>query len=347
MRENAHSPEPKPPLLVVYHASAEVRNSIVFSTILVVLVFVPLFALSGMEGRLFTPLGIAYIVSILASLLVSLTVTPVLSYWLLPSAKITHRDRDSFLLRWLKVLLGIAVRFSIRRPGWVLGTVGVAVLLSCIVVTQLGRDFLPPFNEGERADRTWSCRRAIRWTQSNKIAGMVEDRLRNIEGVAAFGRRTGRAELDEHAEGVNMSEIIVSFDPNCRPQPRGDPGRHARGSLPKCPGRRSPSSSRLQHVISQVLSGVKAQIGIKLYGDDLNVLRAKANEMKAAIQGVRGVKDLMVEQQVEIPQLRDHARSQGDGHLRAELGRRGRVGRDGDQRPRGLGNRARAAAPSI
>ncbi len=301
LRENAHSPEPKTPLLVVYHASAEVRNSVVFSTILVVLVFVPLFALSGMEGRLFTPLGIAYIVSILASLLVSLTVTPVLAYWLLPSAKITHRDRDSFLLRWLKVLLGIAVRFSIRRPGWVLGTVGVAVLLSCIVVTQLGRDFLPPFNEGSvQIDVVLPPGDSL--DQSNKIAGMVEDRLRNIEGVAAFGRRTGRAELDEHAEGVNMSEIIVSFDPNCR-RSREEILADMREQLTQVPGAAIAVEQPLQHVISQVLSGVKAQIGIKLYGDDLSVLRAKANEMKAAIQGVRGVKDLMVEQQVEIPQL--------------------------------------------
>ena len=194
LRENSQRPEPQPALVVVYHASAEVRNSIVFSTILVVLVFVPLFALSGMEGRLFTPLGIAYIVSILASLVVSLTVTPVLSYWLLPSAKIMAHDRDSFLLRWLKVLLGYAVRFSIRRPWWVLGPVAAAVLVSCVVVTQLGRDFLPPFNEGS-VQVNVILPPGDSLETSYHIAGMVEERLRKIEGVVGFGRRTGRAEL--------------------------------------------------------------------------------------------------------------------------------------------------------
>ena len=265
------------------------------------LVFVPLFALSGMEGRLFTPLGIAYIVSILASLLVSLTVTPVLSYWLLPSAKIMRHDRDSFLLRWLKWLLGFAVRFSIRRPWWVLGTVAAAVVLSCVVVTQLGRDFLPPFNEGS-VQVNVVLPPGDSLETSNNIATMVEDRLRNIEGVAAFGRRTGRAELDEHAEGVNMSEIIVSFDPNCR-RSREEILADMREELTQVPGAAIAVEQPLQHVIAQMLSGVKAQIGIKLYGDDLNVLRAKANEIKTAIQGVRGVKDLMVEQQIEVPQL--------------------------------------------
>ena len=301
LRENARSPEPKPALVVVYHASAEVRNSVVFSTVLVVLVFVPLFALSGMEGRLFTPLGIAYIVSILASLLVSLTVTPVLSYWLLPSAKIMLHDRDGFLLRWLKGLLGIAVRLSLRRPWWVLGTVAAAVLLSCIVVTQLGRDFLPPFNEGSvQIDVALPPGDSLE--TSNNIATMVEDRLRKIDGVATFGRRTGRAELDEHAEGVNMSEIIVSFNPNCR-RSREEILADMREELTQVPGAAIAVEQPLQHVIAQMLSGVKAQIGIKLYGDDLNILRAKAEEMKSAIQGVRGVKDLMVEQQIEVPQL--------------------------------------------
>jgi HME family heavy-metal exporter len=301
LRENAQSPEPKPPLVVVYHASAEVRNSIVFSTIIVVLVFVPLFALSGMEGRLFTPLGVAYIVSILASLVVSLTVTPVLSYWLLPSAKIMQHDRDSLLLRWLKRLQGLAVRFSIRRPWLILGTVTVAVALSCIVVTQLGRDFLPPFNEGS-VQVNVILPPGDSLETSNRIAEMVEERLRKIDGVVAFGRRTGRAELDEHAEGVNMSEIIVSFNPNCG-RSREAILADMREELTQVPGAAIAVEQPLQHVIVQMVSGVKAQIGIKLYGDDLNILRAKANEIKTAIQGVRGVKDLMVEQQIEVPQL--------------------------------------------
>ena len=302
LRENKHSADPKHALRVVYEASSEVRNSIVFSTILVVLVFVPLFALSGMEGRLFTPLGVAYIVSILASLVVSLTVTPVLSYWLLPKAKIMGHDKDSFLLRWLKWLLGFAIRFSIRHPWPILGTVTAAVAVSFVVVSQLGRDFLPAFNEGS-VQINVILPPGDSLETSNRIAGMVEDRLKNIRGVVAFGRRTGRAELDEHAEGVNMSEIIVSFDPKLG-RSREEIMADMREELTQIPGAVIAAEQPLQHVIGAMLSGVKAQIGIKLYGDSLDVLRIKANEIKEAIKDVRGVKDLMVEQQIEIPQLR-------------------------------------------
>jgi Cu/Ag efflux pump CusA len=324
LRENRHAPEPKHALRVVYEASTEVRNSIVFSTILVVLVFVPLFALGGMEGRLFTPLGVAYIVSILASLAVSLTVTPVLSYWLLAGKKGTvpicaqhptgrsgkwglspfsrHHDRDSLILRGLKWLLGYAIRLSVRRPWPVLGLVTAGVVVSCLVVSRLGRDFLPPFNEGT-VQINVVLPPGDSLETSNRIAGMVEQRLKNIKGVVAFGRRTGRAELDEHAEGVNMSEIIVTFDPTLG-RGREEVMADIREELTQVPGAAIAAEQPLQHVISAMLSGVKAQIGIKLYGDDLNVLRAKANEIKTAIQNVHGVKDLMVEQQIEIPQLR-------------------------------------------
>jgi len=301
LRENKHVSNPKHPLRVVYEASTEVRNSIVFSTILVVLVFVPLFALGGMEGRLFTPLGVAYIVSILASLVVSLTVTPVLSYWLLPKAKVMGHDRDSSILRGLKWLVGHAIRFSVRHPWPVLGAVTAGVIASCLVVSQLGRDFLPPFNEGT-VQINVVLPPGDSLETSNRIAGMVEQRLMNIKGVVAFGRRTGRAELDEHAEGVNMSEIIVTFDPKLG-RSREDVMADIREELTQVPGAVIAAEQPLQHVISAMLSGVKAQIGIKLYGDDLNVLRTKANAIKMAIQGVPGVKDLMVEQQIEIPQL--------------------------------------------
>jgi CzcA family heavy metal efflux pump len=302
LRENKHSANPKHAMRVVYEASSEVRNSVVFSTILVVLVFVPLFALSGMEGRLFTPLGVAYIVSILASLVVSLTVTPVLCYWLLPQAKVMGHDKDGFVLRWLKWLAGYAIRFSVRRPWPVLGVVAAGVVTSGVVVAGLGRDFLPPFNEGSvQINVVLPPGNSLE--TSNRIAGMVEQRLKNIPGVVAFGRRTGRAELDEHAEGVNMSEIIVSFDPNsdrAREQILAD----IRAELAKVPGVAIAVEQPLQHVISQMVSGVKAQVGIKLYGDNLDVLRAKADDIKASIADVRGVKDLMVEPQIEIPQLR-------------------------------------------
>jgi CzcA family heavy metal efflux pump len=301
LRENGRLAEPKSALRVVYEASSEVRNSIVFSTILVVLVFVPLFALEGMEGKLFTPLGIAYIVSILASLLVSLTVTPVLSYWLLPGAKVIDHNTDGLLLRILKALAGWAIRASVRYPAPILVTVAAAVAVSLGVVTQLGRDFLPPFNEG-CVQVNVLLPPGTSLETSNAIAGMVDERIKKVKGVLNFGRRTGRAELDEHAEGVNASEIIISFDPDSG-RGREEVLAELREELTKVPGVVISVEQPLSHLISHMLSGVKAQVGIKLYGDDLGVLRRTAETMKAAIADVRGVKDLMVEPQVEIPQL--------------------------------------------
>ena len=301
LRENAHAAEPKSALRVVYEASSEVRNSIVFSTILVVLVFVPLFALGGMEGKLFTPLGIAYIVSILASLLVSLTVTPVLSYWLLPTARFMEHEKDSFVLRVLKGLAGPAIRISVRHPVPILVSVAVAVAASMVVVTGLGRDFLPPFNEGV-VQVNVLLPPGTSLDASNRIVGMVDERIGRVRGVANFSRRTGRAELDEHAEGVNVSEIIVSFDPKAG-RSREGVLEELREELTQVPGVVIAVEQPLAHLISHMLSGVKAQVGIKLYGDDLGELRRTAERMKAAIADVPGVKDLMVEQQTEIPQL--------------------------------------------
>ncbi len=304
LRENRHAAQPKSALRVVYEASSEVRNSIVFSTILVVLVFVPLFALGGMEGRLFTPLGVAYIVSILASLVVSLTVTPVLSYWLLPNAKIMEHEKDGLIVRILKHVAGFAIRLSVRHPWPILAVVAAAVALSVVTVTQLGRDFLPPFNEGS-VQVNVLLPPGTSLATSNHIAGMVDERLKKMQQdgkVLAFGRRTGRAELDEHAEGVNVSEVIVSLNPQSG-QSREAVLEEMREELSQVPGVVIGVEQPLAHLISHMLSGVKAQVGIKLYGDDLAVLRNKAEEMRAAIADVAGVEDLMVEQQVEIPQL--------------------------------------------
>jgi HME family heavy-metal exporter len=306
LRENRHSSNPKPALRVVYEASSEVRNSIVFSTILVVLVFVPLFALSGMEGKLFVPLGVAYIVSILASLAVSLTVTPVLSYWLLPNAKFMEREQDGLLLRTLKSVGGGAIRFSVRYPWPILATVLVAVTFSLFAVTQMGRDFLPPFNEGT-VQVNVLLPPGISLEASNRVAAMTDERLKTIPGVVEIGRRTGRAELDEHAEGVNVSETIVTLDPHSG-RSRDEILNNIRTELSDVPGVVVGAEQPLQHLISHMLSGVKAQVGIKLYGEDLNVLRQTADKMKASIRDVPGVTDLMVEQQVEIPQLQIRVR---------------------------------------
>jgi HME family heavy-metal exporter len=305
LRENRHAEYPKPALRVVYEASSEVRNSIVFSTILVVLVFIPLFALGGIEGRLFSPLGVAYIVSIIASLIVSLTVTPVLSYWLLPKAKFMEREKEGFLLRSLKWIAGFAIRLSVRRPWPILATVAAMVLVSCLIVTQLGRDFLPPFNEGT-VQVNLLLPPGTSLAESDRVAGMVDQRLAHMQDegkILSFGRRTGRAELDEHAEGVNTSEIIISLNPDLD-ESRNEILEQIRHELSTVPGATITAEQPLQHLLSHMLSGVKAQVGIKLYGDDLNVLRRTADQMKSAIEDVDGVTDLVVEQQVEIPQLR-------------------------------------------
>ncbi|MCI0334946.1 MAG: efflux RND transporter permease subunit [Planctomycetes bacterium] len=306
LRENKHAAQPKHPLRVVYEASSEVRNSIVFSTILVVLVFVPLFALGGMEGRLFTPLAVAYIVSILASLVVSLTVTPVLSYWLLPNASFMERKGDGPLLSFLKGLGGVAIRFSVRNPWPVMLVVLAAVGISVFAVTQIGRDFLPPFNEGSVQVNALAPP-GTSLEASNAIGAMVDERLLAVPGVVSIGRRTGRAELDEHAEGVNVSEIIITLDPESG-RSRNEVLADIREELEQVPGVVTSAEQPLQHLISHMISGVKAQIGIKVFGDDLAVLRTKAEQIKAAIADVPGVTDLVVEQQVEIPQLQIQVR---------------------------------------
>ena len=302
LRENRHSAAPLQPLLVVFRASTEVRNSIVYSTMIVVLVFMPLFALTGMEGRLFTPLGVAYIVSILASLIVSLTVTPVLSYWLLGHARLMEREQDSFVLRFLKWVAAGVIRFSLRHPAPILLTTLVAVGVSLFALLRLERDFLPPFNEGS-VQLNVMLPPGTSLETSNEIAQMVERRLQGLEDIDSFARRTGRAELDEHAEGVNMSEMILSLDPES-PRSREQILENIREAMADIPGIVTSVEQPIAHLISHMLSGVKAQVGIKLYGDDLDVLRRTADRMQAAIEPVPGVVDLLVEPQVIIPQLR-------------------------------------------
>ena len=307
LRENRHLPNPKPPLLVVFLASTEVRNSIVYSTIIVILVFIPLFALSGMPGRLFSPLGIAYIVSILASLVVSLTVTPVLSYWLLGNAKLASHDKDSLVLRILKWIAERIIRFSLAVPKLILiSTVGI-VCFAMAVLLSLDRDFLPPFNEGAMQINVLLPPGAS-LAKSNDVAGKVEERLRSIKDITAFVRKTGRAELDEHAEGVNVTEIIASVDPHST-RSREEVIDEVSEALADIPGLVTAVEQPIAHLISHMLSGVKAQVAIKIYGDDLDILRREAEQMKSAISGIPGIRNLQVEQQVNVPQLRIEADS--------------------------------------
>ena len=302
LKENQHAANPKHPLLVVFQASTEVRSSIVFSTMIVCLVFIPLFALSGMEGRLFLPLGIAYIVSILASLIVSLTVTPVLSYWLLPNSKAAAHEQDGPLLRVLKVVADQIIRFSLTFPGLNLAVVAGAVVIAGMFVMTLDRDFLPPFNEGA-IQLNVVLPPGSSLASSNEINHTVEQRLTENPDIVNFVRRTGRAELDEHAEPVSASEYIIDLDPKS-PRTREQQLDAIREAMADIPGIVTAVEQPLAHLISHMLSGVKAQIGIKIFGDDLDLLRRKAAEVKSAIQSVRGVRDLLIEPQVIVPQLR-------------------------------------------
>ena len=302
LKENRAAGDPLPPLLVVFRASTEVRNSIVFSTIIVVLAFVPLFALSGMEGRLFTPLGIAYVVSILASLVVSLTVTPVLCYLLLARGRSQGHEKDGPLLRLLKWFFGGVIRFSLAFPVPVLAVTLGMVAVAGVALSQRERDFLPPFNEGS-VQLNVILQPGTSLKTSTGINLMVEERLRKIPDVTAFARRTGRAELDEHAVPVNVSEYILTLaeEPT---RTREEILTDIREAMTEIPGINTTVEQPLAHLISHMLSGVQAQIAIKLYGDDLDVLRKKAEEIKSAIGGVPGVADLIVEPLVIIPQLR-------------------------------------------
>jgi HME family heavy-metal exporter len=316
LRENRHAANPKPRLQVVYQASVEVRNSIVYSTMIVVLVFVPLFALSGMEGRIFTPLAVAYIVSILTSLVVSLTVTPVLSYWLLGGTRFEQHDGESFVLRLLKWVAERIIRFSLEFPGVNLAVTVVLVVIALVALLRLERDFLPPFNEGA-AQINVLMPPGTSLKKSNEVAARVDQRLQQIDDIVALVRKTGRAELDEHAEGVNVSEIVATIDPHTE-ESRETIIAEISEALADIPGVVTSVEQPIAHLISHMLSGVKAQVAIKLYGDDLDVLRREAEKMKSAIAPVPGVRDLLVEQQSNIPQLR----IESDGHKLEQVGLR-------------------------
>ncbi|XZE35784.1 efflux RND transporter permease subunit [Pirellulaceae bacterium SH501] len=302
LKENRIAGNPVNPLLVVFRASAEVRRSIVFSTMIVILVFLPLFALSGMEGKLFAPLGVAYIVSILSSLIVSLTVTPVLSYWLLGGSKSKGHESDGFVLRGLKWLGERIIRFSLAMPYLNLVVTLLLVAIAAIFLSRLERDFLPPFNEGT-IQLNVVLPPGTSLTASNEICRTVETSLKEIDDVQRFVRRTGRAELDEHAEGVNMSEFLIELDPKS-PRSREEQLEEIRKAMENIPGIVTAVEQPIAHLISHMLSGVKAQVGIKVYGDDLDLLRQKAEAIKAKMQSVAGVTDLLIEPQVIIPQLR-------------------------------------------
>ena len=298
LRENSQSENPRSTFDVVVSASQEVRSGIVYATMIVVLVFVPLFALSGIEGRLFAPLGHAYIISILASLVVSITLTPVMAYYLLPGILAKHHDESRFIT-WLKRGNRALLNLVFRIPKLVLGLAGIAVVAAAIGAFFLPRAFLPPFNEGTLTINV-TFQPGISLAESSRVAAIAEKLITEIPDVATVGRRTGRAELDEHAEGVHVSEIEVNFKPSARSKVEFVADVRDRLSLlPVNVNVGQPISHRLDHM----LSGVRAEIALKIYGEDLDTLRALAEELRAKVATVPGVTDLQVERQVRIPQL--------------------------------------------
>jgi HME family heavy-metal exporter len=307
LRENSALQSPANAFEVITRASQEVRSGIVYATAIVVLVFVPLFALPGIEGRLFTPLGVAYVVSILASLLTSVTVTPVLAYYLL-SGNASARARESFLVRWLKNGNRRLLAWAFGHQGLILGAVGVAVCVAALSVTLLPRAFLPPFNEGTLV-LSLQYNPGISLAESHRLGLIAERLLAQVPEVKSVGRRTGRAELDEHAEGVHFSEIDVDLSRSSRD--KAEIHAHIRERLSELPASVAigqPISHRLDHL----QSGIRAQVVLKIFGPDIEVLRRLAETMRVRLTSVAGLVDLQVEKQVLIPQVRvqvDHARA--------------------------------------
>jgi len=310
LTENNAAENPQPAILVVYEASREIRSAIVFGTLVVILAFLPLFALSGVEGRLFSPLGIAYIVSILASLLVSLTVTPVLSYYMLPQSKATHLRGDGWLLRWLKWIASYLIRFSMRHAAALLLVTWVLVGIAAWQLTRLGADFLPKFDEGS-VQINVALPGGSSLQASNEVSAIVDRKLRTMQQneanpngpVLHFARRTGRAELDEHAQPVNVGEYILTMNP----QGGVDRDQFLKTVLAdlraEAPGVEFEAEQPLSHLISHMLSGVNAQIAVKIFGDDLDKLRLLARQVRTVLTDVPGVTPPVIDPQERVDEL--------------------------------------------
>ena len=305
LRENRLKPagEQLPILEVVFNASKEVRMPILNSTLIIIVSFVPLFFLSGMEGRMLVPLGIAFIVALAASTVVALTVTPVLCSYLLGKEKTkkqNNENSDSAVARKMKQWYGSALTFVLGHKKGVLGgTIGLFVVaLGCFFT--LSRSFLPPFNEGSFTINISSLP-GISLEESDKMGHRAEELLLSIPEIQTVARKTGRAELDEHALGVNVSEIEAPFE--LKDRSRSELVAEVREKLGTIVGANVEIGQPISHRIDAMLSGTKANIAIKLFGDDLNRMFTLGNEIKSAIQGIPGIADLNVEQQIERPQL--------------------------------------------
>lgn len=304
LRENRNKPasERVPVLTLIRNASLEVRSAIVYATAIIVLVFVPLFALPGMEGRLFIPLGIAFIVATLASLFVSVTVTPVLAYYLLPQMQ-TLDHGDTKLLAWLKRHYQSGLTLVMRHPRQLLIGCIAAALIALLTVPLFARTFLPPFNEGTLVVGM-RLNPGVTLTESSNLARQAELLIKEVTEVTHVGRRSGRAELDEHAEGVHVSELDVGIKPQSElTRSMDEIKRDIRSRLVNLPAAIS-IGQPISHRIDHIMSGVRAPIAIKLFGEDLDTLRGQAALLRDRLSSVPGLVDLEIEKQVQAPQIK-------------------------------------------
>lgn len=302
LRENRQKSEEerKSVITVVFEASKEVRMPILNSTLIIVASFVPLFFLSGMEGRMLAPLGITFVISLFASTLVALTLTPVLCTYLLGNSK-NKTEREPYLVRKLKRGYERALEWTLLYKKIVLGGISVIFVVAVIMLSSFGRSFLPPFNEGSFTVSI-STLPGISLEESDKVGRMAENILLSVPEIQTVGRKTGRAELDEHALGVNTSEIEAPFILGKRS--KDEVLAEIREKIKMLPGVNIEIGAPITHRIDAMLSGTRANIAIKLFGTDLNKMFEIGNRIKTSIQDVKGIADLNVEQQVERPQLR-------------------------------------------
>ena len=305
LKENHHLPpeERRPALRVVYEASREIRASIVNATMIIIVVFLPLFFLSGVEGRLLRPLGFAYVVSLLASLLVAITVTPVLCAYLLPNAKAVQEERESRLVTWLKARYARLLDAVLAHPKRVLAGAVATLVAALAAVPFLGSSFLPEFNEGALTVSVVTVP-GTSLAEANALGRRVEEILLANPAVKSTDRRQGRAELDEHAQGVNAAEIDVTLKDDFN---RDKLYEELRRDFSAIPGTNVTIGQPIGHRIDHMLSGTRANIAVKIFGPDLYELRQVGAQVRDAIQAVPGVADLQLEQQTDVPQLRIRA----------------------------------------
>lgn len=302
LRQNREKPEGERESIVkvVYEASKEVRMPMLNSTLIIIASFLPLFFLSGMEGRMLKPLGITFIISLMASTLVALTVTPVLSSFMLGSQNSDKTGREPALVRWLKKYYGKALNWSLGHKKTILCGVGALLVAAVVMFFTLGGSFLPAFNEGSFTISV-STVPGISLEESDRMGRTAEKLLLSIPEIKTVGRKTGRAELDEHAFGVNSSEFECPFELGRKT--RKELTEEVRQKLAVLPGVNIEIGGPISHRIDAMLSGTKANIAIKLFGSDLNKMYEIGQKIKTSISGVEGIADINVEQQVERPEL--------------------------------------------